>query len=308
MGKALEDFGLQVASQVAGGGMGLILGKLNDQRQREQQQHLQDMQIRGQKEMTEYNRQKQMQMWRDTNYKAQMEQLKMAGLNPGLIYGMSGGGGVTAGVTGGNVSGGSAPQGGGEAQAMMGMGIQSALLGAQLRNIEAQTEKTKAETANVPLTGQQTQAQTGLTKVQTELANIEKEVRGRSVEATIRTIDAAGEKMIQEAEAGRYRNNVSEETWKTEVAQIRANLTSTLLKNALTEAQTASEKQSLTNAIKQLDLMNDELYKTNPERRRLISAQMQDIWDKIRQGYSEGNEKGKGVLDDIIRLIPLPSK
>ena len=46
-------------------------------------------------------------MWKDTNYSAQMEELKKAGLNPGLLYGMSGGGATTIGTgvktTSGNI-------------------------------------------------------------------------------------------------------------------------------------------------------------------------------------------------------------
>ena len=73
---------------------------------------------------------------------------KKAGLNPGLIYGMSGGGGVTTGSgSGGSVSGGNAAGHSGEAtalaQTIVGLGLQRA----QQKNIEADTKLKEAQAA-----------------------------------------------------------------------------------------------------------------------------------------------------------------
>ena len=86
-------------------------------------------------------------MWKDTSYGAQVEQMNKAGINPGLMYGMSGGGGQTTGNASGSVSGGSAPVGGGEIQAMMGMGLQMQLIKAQKEVLESQAEKNRADAA-----------------------------------------------------------------------------------------------------------------------------------------------------------------
>lgn len=145
MGKALTDFGLQVAQSGIGAGMGLLLGGINDRRQLQQQQDLQNLQIKGSKELTDYQYQKQLEMWKATNFSAQKEQLKMAGLNPGLIYGMGGAGGTTTGSGGAGVSGANAPVGGREVQDAMGMGMQLQLLKAQKDNIEADTANKKAQ-------------------------------------------------------------------------------------------------------------------------------------------------------------------
>lgn len=142
----LALFGLQQAGKVVDAGMGLILGGHNDRRQIKQQEKLQELQIKGQKEMTDYNTSKQLQMWKDTNFEAQRKELEKAGLNTGLLYGMGGGGGSTASISQGNVSGGQAPQGGREIQDIMGIGLQYQLIQAQKDNIKAQTEKIKAET------------------------------------------------------------------------------------------------------------------------------------------------------------------
>ena len=101
--------GMQAASQAASGligtGMGLLLEGHNDRRQLRQQEKLQNLEIKGSKELTDYNAAKQLEMWKATNYPAQVEQMKLAGLNPALAYGMGGGGGVTANVATGKTSG-----------------------------------------------------------------------------------------------------------------------------------------------------------------------------------------------------------
>ena len=111
-------------------------------------------------------------MWKATSYPAQMAMLKEAGLNPALIYGSSGPGGMTN-VATGNVASGSAPVGGGEIQSMMAMGLTRELQRAQIENIKAQTDKTKAETGAVAPGIEKTQAETGNIKIDTELKKLE---------------------------------------------------------------------------------------------------------------------------------------
>lgn len=134
--------------QIAGAAAGLLgIGeKKQDKRQLEQQQKLQDMQIKGNKEMSEFEKQQQLDMWNKTNYGAQVEHIKEAGLNTGLLYGMGGSGGATTGGGGGSgVNGGNAATGV-QGQAMA---LETAMAAAQLANIQAQTEKTKAEAENI---------------------------------------------------------------------------------------------------------------------------------------------------------------
>lgn len=190
MGAALAQLGMQTASQAIGAGMGMILGEYNDKRQLRQQERLQKLQIEGQKEMSDYNLKRQMNMWEMTNYKAQVEQLKKAGLNPALMYGMSGGGGTTANASPGNVSGASAPQGGGEIQQMIGMGLQNA---AQLRLINAQAENIEADTKNKSAGTENIQADTEnkiLQKVITEFTGKEAKDTYEKIKSPNRSIEA----------------------------------------------------------------------------------------------------------------------
>ena len=172
----------QSAPNLLNTGLGLLLEEHNDKRQLRQQGELQKLQISGQKQLTDYNMMKQLQMWKDTNYSAQMEELRKAGLNPGLVYGLSGGGATTSGNTASAVTGGQAPAGGQEVIQGQALGIQSQLAEAQvevlksqanLNNVEASKKggvdtdlaKTSIESLKAGITN--TKAQTALTNIQT---------------------------------------------------------------------------------------------------------------------------------------------
>lgn len=141
----LATLGMQAAGQATGAAMGILAGSINDGRQYKQQKRLQELQIQGQQRMMDYSMQKQLQMWKDTSYPAQVEMMNKAGINPALMYGMGGGGGTTAGSPSGNVTGATATQNPGELAQMMGMGMQLQLLQAQKKVLETQADKNTAE-------------------------------------------------------------------------------------------------------------------------------------------------------------------
>lgn len=137
-----------IGTQAAGGILGMMFGKHNDKRQYEQQAKLSQLQMANDRAMTDYQHNKQLEMWKATSYVGQKEQMEKAGLNPALMYGMGGGGGVTTGAGAAHAGiGASAPQGGREIQDMMQMGLQLQMLRAQKENIEADTEVKKVDAA-----------------------------------------------------------------------------------------------------------------------------------------------------------------
>lgn len=138
-----------------GGVIGLALGGIENRRQLEQQERLNQMSYEQHKLFTDYNTRAQMEMWRNTNYSAQMAELKKAGLNPGLMYGQGGPGGSLQAATGG--AGGPAATRANDGITGMGMGMQLAMMGAQKRLLEAQATKAEAEatkTSGVDTEGQ----------------------------------------------------------------------------------------------------------------------------------------------------------
>jgi len=138
---------LPAAISGAGGLLGIGLSNSQNQQQYQNQQSLMGQQLNNQMLLNQQGHQMQKDMWDYTNYENQRKHMEKAGLNPGLMYGMSGGGGVTTGSqSGGSASGGQAP---GFNNELTGMGLQ---LGQMLANIEltkAQTEKVKEDTTTV---------------------------------------------------------------------------------------------------------------------------------------------------------------
>ncbi len=145
--------GWAAAAQAASGlGSSLIANAGNKKRQERgfrQERALMGIQTTHQKELNRQGKDLQLEMWKDTNYPAQMEMLREAGLNPSLLYGGGGGGGTTAGSQGG----GAAAKGSAPAQMPMDVrGIEMAVKSmAELGLMKAQEKKVKAETESVDI-------------------------------------------------------------------------------------------------------------------------------------------------------------
>jgi len=260
----LSNFGFGAANSLLNTGIGLALEGHNDRRQLEQQYKLQAQQMQGQKHMTDYNMQKQLELWKATNYGAQMEQLKAAGLNPGLIYGMSGGGGQTANLAQGQVSGGEAPKGGHEVIDMQGMGMQMALLQAQKRVLETQADKNAAEaqkTSGIDTAGVKqsiTESQTRVDSLLQGIDNARQQHEIQKLEITLKNIENYEKQATQSDRmdyieyqtkiAMKQLDNVTAEAFinKSTVQQkidiIRAEAIGAILKNELTKTQTGIGK------------------------------------------------------------------
>lgn len=267
MGKWTDTLAAISGSGIPGAILGIGMAGWNDERQIRQEEKLQRLQIAGSKELTDYQMQKQLEMWKATSYKAQMEQMIKAGINPALMYGMGGGGGQTTGGSASQVSRSNAPTGGGEVTAMAGMGIQFGMMEAQRRNIEADTKLKEAEaakTAGVDTTLAQTQtmdllqgiqnkqAQEVLTRVQTRLAELEEQFKGRTLENNIERVGWELSRATEEVDHLARENRINKATENDKIDQIKANLAATLLENEIRrvtpaniEADTKLKKEQL---------------------------------------------------------------
>lgn len=143
----------QVGGGIIGQGMGMLDEAINGDRRRrkqiEQQQKLTDISTEQQMDLMREQKQHQLDMWNETNYVAQMEHMKNAGLNPSMIYGTGGSGAGVAGTVGGANSGsGKASSESEQAMAMnqaKAMGLQMAKTSAEIKVLESQAEKNKAD-------------------------------------------------------------------------------------------------------------------------------------------------------------------
>jgi hypothetical protein len=105
-------------------------------RQYHREKKLMGMGFGYQQQLNQQGHDLQMDMWNKTNYGAQMEHMKKAGLNPALMYGGAGQGGQTGSQTGGSAPGGHAAQ-------------ESAMDVSNMILAMAQAEKLKAEKHNI---------------------------------------------------------------------------------------------------------------------------------------------------------------
>lgn len=144
--------GAQVGSAAIGQGMGMLdealFGNRRRRKQLEQQQKLTDINVAAQEGLMDKAQEQQLEMWDATNYAAQMEQLRKAGLNPALIYAGGGGQGTTGTIGGGGVGAGTASTEAEQKQAeaaQQGMGLQMAKLAAEVKVMEAQAKKLEAD-------------------------------------------------------------------------------------------------------------------------------------------------------------------
>ena len=271
-----EPLGMMAAS-ATDAILGLALQGQQDRRQLRQQEKLQQLEMAGQRQMTDYNMMKQMEMWRNTNYTAQMEQLRKAGLNPGLIYGMGGGGGQTTNIEAGKVTGANAPTGGNEIASMIGMGLTRELQKAQIENIKAQTEKTRTENAAIPSNVSKTEAETesitqgienqkaqqDLIEPQRHATEVASDINARSSNSQVAAWAKKVEEQTEQVRAQLRENNINDKLIEQKIQSLTAQYAQVAIDNALKEATTGKTNQEI-EAIKQqigLNKIDEEMAK-----------------------------------------------
>lgn len=154
-----ENAAMGMMQGAPGGAMGMAIGAasgvanraMDEQAMKDQyfqQLRLNNMALSFNKNMYDYQMNRQFEFWDKTNYKAQVEQMRKAGLNPALLYGKGGGMGATT----GNASAGSFQSQAGSDTSRMDINLgrqaqimQMSLLASQKANIDADTEKKRAD-------------------------------------------------------------------------------------------------------------------------------------------------------------------
>lgn len=246
-----------------------------------------------------------MQTWNDTNYGAQMEHMRKAGLNPGLMYGMSGGGGQTTSTpSGGSVSGGSAPQG-----APMGIeGInQAALIASQVELNKSQAKKNIVEaekTATVDTVKTTQDTKVGKQAVASAIQGM-KESQAKTklieIEGRIATAKRDEELKILAAEARQaiVKADIDEAMEDTVMRQMAAELIGQSLKNKLTgseidmnDAQIAKMAEDIAQGWEDLD-------------RKDWEAEMKVAYPNVMNVAGNIWEEFRIILESIIGGVPM---
>lgn len=280
-----------IIDTIGGTALGLMLQGHNDKRQIEQQKKLGQQQLGLNIQQMAAQKSMDLQMWKDTNYSAQVEEMEKAGINPALLYGKGGGGGTTIGNSGGNVGGGQAPQGGGE---IMGMMMQKA----QLDLMKAQTEATAAD-ANLKYVDAAKKAgvDTENVKADTEsklMEKIIKEYTGQDLKDVYEKVKVPNrgieEKTYQDELVARQ--GIAEtigELWEEGKLKDKGNYEiEQLLQN------NAKTRQEVKNIIKAFDILEEELK----------GAKLDNILKDVEAQWATGTGlKGGDVKDIAVRII-----
>lgn len=303
---------------LAGNVLGMVLGMgmqgHNDDRQVNLQGRLGAQQVETWRRMMGIQSQKELEMWEKTGYKAQVEQMRKAGINPALMYGMGGGGGQSMGGGAPMPSGGNAAGGGGQEMAQFGgMGLQAGMAMAQVELIKAQTEKTKVETAKTGgvdtelaktsiqslLQGIKSEGvKQALIGVETELKGLEAKYADKSMSDRLQLISGEAVSAVQRGQQMVNETDISDETKDAVIRRIKAEAVGAVLRNTQTRAQTAN-----TNADTAL---KGQAYEQNIEKLMIEWADMSIKERKIAlELRTEGGDSNVGgqlmeVIDDII--------
>lgn len=266
------------------GVMGMVLGGLTNlgleqagNAMNENRRYNYDIQ-RGQKElewskeMSHWNMERQKELWEATGYVAQKDQMKRAGINPALMYGMGGGGGQTAAAAPAPTpDAGSAGQGSNSGGHAMDIGalIQLELLKSQKANIEAQTHKTNVEAEKIA--GVDTEE--AHTRIRgNNLNNIFNE---KSMEDRLDTIYAEMQKSFSELSEQNVKTNVAEATRAAQISKIRQEALLVTAQVLLTGTQTS-------NVSKDTELKTSQIIKNDKEIQKM-AADIEQKWVGLSQ-------------------------
>lgn len=301
------------ASTAIDAGMGLILGGINDRRQVRQQERLQDLQVKGQMRMTDYNMRKQKELWEATSYPAQVEMMNKAGINPALMYGSAGSGGSTA-IAQGSVQGGSAPTGGHELQDVKGMGLSLQMLQAQKRLLETQADKNEAE-ANATK-GVNTQATVqSITESQTRVDALLQGIDNAKQQNTIQKLEITLKNMENFEKQTSQKNRLGYIEYQTEIAGQQLKL---LQQEGKLNAETMNDKIKIVqqNAIKAA-LENIQIQTNTRKTEHEISQIANNIminWDYLSNDNQRLNiqrelkewdtDPNREAINQTLRVIP----
>ena len=298
---------------------------------------LMEIQNRYNEQMAKNNQQRNKDLWNYTNYENQKQHIKNAGLNPALIYGMGGGGGVSA----------NGAQGQGVTQPtdrsvemglkQQGLGLQLASIASQIDLNKSQAEKNEAEAnkiAGVDTRAQEANinnliAQTSNEKVkkglilgQIRVADAEEELKRNTADWTkdkadetrwnIKSLQKGIDKLVEEINGMKLDNELKEKTINNKVKESALTLQN-LMAEILLKGSQKKVNEEQAKAIPQQILQGwEDLVKKGKTliiQREQMKAYVQDVLNKYDLGKKGLDiEEQKLVKDIVLGILEIASK
>lgn len=299
---------------IIGAGIGLAGSLLGRKQQNSDQREMMELQAKLNQQQAQYNQGLAKDMWNYTSFPNQVRNMKAAGLNPALLYGMGGQGGSTAGAGQASGVGLSDAKGMQTGIAIQGMGLELANLASQIELNKSQAEKNKAEaekTAGVDTEAQKATidnliAQTanektkkGLILGQIRVADAEEELKRNTADWTkdkanetrwnIKSLQKGIDKLAEEINGMKLDNELKERTIDNKVRE-----SSLTLQNLMAEI-----------------LLKGSQRKVNEEQAKAIPAQILQGWEKlVKEGKALINqrEQMEAYAQDVINRYELGKK
>lgn len=323
------------ANSALGAGLGMLTANWQDRRQLEQQEKLTEQQVAAQAKMMGISYDLAMKMWNETNYSAQVDQLKKAKLNVGLMYKGAGQGGTTQ-MPSGSVTGGTAAAGSGEIGMGMQIGMQKALQEAQIENIKADTEKKKVEAAktggvDTTAVGQQIlesearikaiqqsvtnqQTQNAINLFMKDVAEVQARYATESQEAAIGQLKASTTKLIEDTVQQAQQNKITGETMDEVIKQATLTMIGQSLNNELTREKLITEQTNRQETWSKISRISAEIERmqaqTEQGERGLNQNDAKLIMEQIGNEFNYGDEAKVlrwinaigGALGDVMKI------
>ena len=302
---------LETAFGLVTGGIGQAIGQ---RRQFNNEKKLMGLQAKYNKEAAAYSQELQKEMWDYTNYENQVKHLKAAGLNPALLYGMSGGGGSTAGSA--QAAGVSNP-----GTTAVAMGLEAAQLFSNIRLNNAMAEKNEAEADKTK------GVDTDLARAQENLTNFNaklSELKGYLTQEDIDNAKLYGDKLVQEVRLLENQADISDETMQNEIEMSAQKLLNMQWEGFLKQMQGELTSEEVKIAKEKIEMMwyglitdrrNSDAAKENAYTRARELEELVKKWNKeldqadqrITQDYILG---GADIVVNFIEAITdlLPTK
>lgn len=272
----------------------------------------------------DYQQKKQLELWERTSYGPQVEQMQKAGINPALLYGQSGGGGMTIG--GGmprapQISGTSTGTGN---NAVTGMNILTAaqvrLMNAQSKNLEVDaakkegvdTENVKADTLLKLANTGNIKADTELKKIETNIAKVDEWIKNNSKEDVVEQIMWASEKTMNEMNNLWREGLLSAAQFQDKVDMLKAELANKLINTQLQKAQTTNVKQETENKKAEKTLTESTTRLVTAERLQKwrglsIEERKSEISKTLTEAGIAVQEQGQ-ILNSISEIIEMTGR